>query len=57
LVKKIAVTLDQKSVAELDRLVERRKRSQLTRELAKLDPAEEKQMAEEGFRNCSWPEH
>ena len=32
--------------------IERQKRSQLTRELGKLDPIEEKQMAEEGFRNA-----
>ena len=76
-VKKIAVTLDQKTVADLDRwvregrysnrsralqsavdlLVERQKRSQLTRELGRLDPAEEKQMAEEGFGDRSWPEY
>jgi Arc/MetJ-type ribon-helix-helix transcriptional regulator len=69
LLKKISVTLDQKTVTQLDRwvregrysyrsralqsavdlLVERQKRSQLTRELGRLDPAEEKQMAEEGF--------
>jgi hypothetical protein len=41
----------------VDLLVERQKRSQLTRELGKLDPAEEKQMAEEGFGDRSWPEY
>ena len=77
MVKKIAVTLDQKTVADLDRwvregrysnrsralqsavdlLVERQKRGQLTRELGKLNPTEEKQMAEEGFGDRSWPEY
>jgi hypothetical protein len=40
--KKIALTLDQKMLAE------RQKRTRLTRELAKLNPAEEKRIAEEG---------
>jgi Arc/MetJ-type ribon-helix-helix transcriptional regulator len=77
MVKKIAVTLDQKTVADLDRwvregrysnrsralqfavdlLTERQKRSQLAMELDKLDPTEEKQMAEEGFGDRSWPEY
>ena len=77
MVKKIAVTLDQKSVADLDRwvregrfsnrsralqsaldlLIERQKRSRLAAELAKLEPAEEKKMAEEGFGERSWPEY
>ena len=47
LFKKIALTLDQKTLAE------RRKRTRLTRELAKLDPAEEKRIAEEGLENLS----
>ena len=74
--KKIAVTLEQKTVADLDRwvgegrypnrsralqfavdiLAEREKRSRLVRELAKLDPAEEKALAEEGFGD-PWPEY
>jgi Arc/MetJ-type ribon-helix-helix transcriptional regulator len=34
---------------------EREKRTRLVRELAKLNPAEEKQLAEEGFGDA-WPE-
>jgi len=34
-------------------LTERQKRGQLTRELGKLDPAEEEKMAEEGFYNLT----
>jgi Arc/MetJ-type ribon-helix-helix transcriptional regulator len=65
-VQKIAVTLDRRSVADLDRwvkdgkypnrsralqsavdlLTEREKRTRLARELAKLDPHEEQQLAE-----------
>jgi Arc/MetJ-type ribon-helix-helix transcriptional regulator len=76
MVTKIAVTLDQKTVADLDRWVregrypnrsralqsavdmlsEREKRSRLARELAKLNPAAEKRMAEEGLGDSSWPE-
>lgn len=76
MVTKIAVTLDQKTVADLDRWVrdgrypnrsralqsavdmlsEREKRSRLARELAKLSPAAEKRMAEEGLGDSSWPE-
>ena len=72
---KIAVTLESKSVADLDRwvregrypnrsralqsavdlLVEREKRARLIRELKKLDPAEERRMAEEGLGDNSWP--
>jgi len=68
------VTLDQKTVADLDRWVregrypnrsralqsavdllsEREKRSRLARELAKLNPEEEKRMAEEGLGDASW---
>jgi Arc/MetJ-type ribon-helix-helix transcriptional regulator len=75
MVVKIAVTLDQRTAADLDRwvregrypnrsravqravdlLVEREKRSRLARELAKLDPAEEKKLAEEGLGDSSWP--
>jgi Arc/MetJ-type ribon-helix-helix transcriptional regulator len=75
-VQKIAVTLDRKTVADLDRWVregkypnrsralqsavdllsERDKRTRLARELAKLDPKEEKQLAEEGLGE-TWPEY
>jgi len=76
-VQKIAVTLDRKTVADLDRWVsegrypnrsralqsavnllsEREKRTRLARELAKLDPREEKQLAEEGMGDSAWPEY
>jgi Arc/MetJ-type ribon-helix-helix transcriptional regulator len=76
MVTKIAVTLDQKTVADLDRWVregrypnrsralqsavdmlsEREKRTRLARELAKLNPQEEKRMAEEGLGYASWPQ-
>ena len=76
-VRKIAVTLDQKTVADLDRWVsegkypnrsralqsavnllsEREKRTRLTRELAKIDPQEEKQMAEQGLGDRAWAEY
>jgi Arc/MetJ-type ribon-helix-helix transcriptional regulator len=76
-VKKIAVTLNQKTVADLDRWVsegkypnrsralqsavdllsEREKRTRLVRELAKIDPQEEKQLAEQGFGDSAWPEY
>lgn len=75
-VQKIAVTLERRTVADLDRWVkegkypnrsralqsavnllsERDKRSRLTRELAKLNPREEKQLAEEGLGDV-WPEY
>ena len=77
MVKKIAVSLDQKTVDGLDRwvkvgrysnrsralqtamdvLIEREKRSRLARELSKLDPAEEKKLAEESFRDAAWPKY
>ena len=76
MVQKIAVTLDRRSVADLDRwvkdgkypnrsralqsavdlLTEREKRTRLARELAKLDPREEQQLAEQGLAD-SWPEY
>lgn len=76
-VKKITVTLDQKTVAQLDRwvregrysnrsravqfaldsLIERQKPQPTHEEPGKLDPAEEKLMAEEGFGDRSWPEY
>lgn len=74
--RKIAVSLDRKTVADLDRWVregkypnrsralqstvdllnQRDRRTRLTRELAKLDPKEEKQLAEEGLVD-TWPEY
>jgi Arc/MetJ-type ribon-helix-helix transcriptional regulator len=76
-VQKIAVTLDQRTVADLDRWVkegkypnrsralqsavsllsEREKRTRLARELAKIDPCEEKQLAEEGLGDRAWPDY
>jgi Arc/MetJ-type ribon-helix-helix transcriptional regulator len=73
-VRKIAVTLDQRTVADLDRWVkegkypnrsralqsavnilsEREKRTRLGRELTKLDPQEEKQLAKEGVGDRAW---
>ncbi|MFB3778821.1 MAG: CopG family transcriptional regulator [Bryobacteraceae bacterium] len=75
MVVKVAVTLDKRAVADLDRwvregrypnrsralqravdlLAEREKRSRLARELARLDPEEEKRLAEEGLGDRSWP--
>ncbi len=75
MVRKIAVTLDEMTLAEIDRwvergkypsrsrivqaavdrLVEREKRLRLAREIAKLDPKEEQQLAEEGLGDTSWP--
>jgi Arc/MetJ-type ribon-helix-helix transcriptional regulator len=74
-VQKIAVTLDQRTVADLDRwvkqgkypnrsralqsavniLTEREERTRLVRELAKIDPKEEKQLAEQGLGDRAWP--
>ncbi|MGD0578987.1 MAG: ribbon-helix-helix domain-containing protein [Bryobacteraceae bacterium] len=75
--QKIAVTLDRRTVADLDRWVsegrypnrsralqsavdllsEREKRTRLARELAKLDPRAEKQLAEQGLGDRAWPEY
>ena len=75
-VQKIAVTLDRKTVADLDRwvregkypnrsralqsavdlLAERDKHVRLARECSKLDPNEEKRLAEEGLVE-TWPEY
>ena len=75
MVRKIAVTLDEMTLAEIDRwvqwgrypsrsriiqtavdrLVEREKRLRLAREIAKLNPKEEQQLAEEGLGDPSWP--
>jgi Arc/MetJ-type ribon-helix-helix transcriptional regulator len=77
MVQKIAVTLEQGTVADLDRWVregkypnrsralqsavnllsEREKRTRLARELAKIDPREEIQLAEQGLGDQSWPEY
>ena len=77
MVQKIAVTLDQRTVADLDRWVregkypnrsralqsavnllsEREKRTRLARELAKIDPEEEMQLAEQGLGDQTWPEY
>lgn len=76
---KLAVTLDEKLLSEVDRLVSRRvfpnrsriieeavqekldrlAHSRLARESAKLDPAFEKAMAEEGMGEelDQWPEY
>ena len=76
---KVAITLDEKTLGRLDRLVkdrlfpsrsnaiqeaveeklERLERSRLVRECAKLDPAFEKAMAEEGMSEelSEWPEY
>lgn len=77
--EKIAITLDQEFIGELDRLVNqhvfqnrsqaiqeavseklrRMKRSRLAAECAKLQPAFEKAMAEEGMSEdtSQWPEY
>jgi Arc/MetJ-type ribon-helix-helix transcriptional regulator len=75
-VQKIAITLERKTVADLDRWVregrypnrsralqsavnllsERERRTRLTRELAKLNPREEKRLAEDGLGDA-WPEY
>ena len=77
MVQKIAVTLDRRTVADLDRWVregrypnrsralqsavnllsEREKRTRLARELAKIDPKEEMQLAEQGLGDQAWPEY
>lgn len=75
---KIAITLDENSLAELDRLVRqgsypnrsraieaavteriaREHQSRLARECAKLDPEEERALAEEGMAGeREWPEY
>lgn len=77
MVQKIAVTLDQRTVADLDRwvregkytnrsravqsavnlLTEHEKRTRLVRELAKIDPQEERRLAEQGLGDRAWPEY
>jgi metal-responsive CopG/Arc/MetJ family transcriptional regulator len=76
---KVAITLNKKTLEQLDRLVKKRlfpnrskaiqkaveeklqrlNRSRLARECAKLDPAFEKAMAEEGLSEdlSQWPEY
>jgi Arc/MetJ-type ribon-helix-helix transcriptional regulator len=75
---KIAITVDEHAVAEIDRLVregifanrsqaieaavkeriERIRQTRLARECAKLDPAEEQALAEEGYAGeGEWPEY
>jgi Arc/MetJ-type ribon-helix-helix transcriptional regulator len=76
-VQKIAVTLEQRTVADLDRWVregkypnrsralqsavnllsEREKRTRLARELAKIDPQEERHLAEQGLGDRTWPDY
>ena len=43
--------------AAVNLLSEREKRTRLERELAKIDPKEEKQMAEQGLGDAAWPEY
>ncbi|MFH1703632.1 MAG: ribbon-helix-helix domain-containing protein [Nitrospirota bacterium] len=76
---KIAITLDEKFIEQVDRLInehifqnrsqaiqkaveeklQRMKHSRLAKECAKLDPAFEKTMAEEGLTEdlSEWPEY
>ena len=76
---KIAITLEERSISELDRLVSERKfqsrsqaiqeavsekllrmkKSRLAAECAKVDPEEERQLAEEGLAEDlkEWPEY
>jgi len=75
MVQKVAVTLEKRTVGDLDRwvregkypnrsralqaavnlLTERERRTRLARELSKLNRQEERQMAEEGIGDSSWP--
>ena len=77
MVRKIAVSLDDKTVRELDRWVaegrfpnrsralqraadllrKREKRERLARELAKIDPEEERALADEALGAAPWPEY
>ena len=76
---KIAITLEERSISELDRLVSERKfqsrsqaiqeavsekllrmkKARLAAECAKVDPEEERQLAEEGLAEDlkEWPEY
>jgi metal-responsive CopG/Arc/MetJ family transcriptional regulator len=75
---KIAITVDEEALAEIDLLVQsgvypnrsrafevavqetlvRDRRSRLAREVAKLDPAEEQALANEGYEGeREWPEY
>jgi len=54
----MAVTLNQRAAAaDLDLTRAREKQTRLARELAKLNPEEEKQMAEQGLGGCASPEY
>jgi len=75
MMQKVAVTLEKRTVGDLDRwvregkyanrsralqaavnlLADRERRTRLARELSKLDRQEERQMAEEGIGDTSWP--
>ena len=77
MVHKIAITIDEKSLRDIDRLVhdgrypnrskavqsalllltERDRRARLIRELNKVNPAEERHLAEEGLGDASWPSY
>ena len=77
MVHKIAITVDEKSLRDIDRLVqegrypnrskavqsalllltERDRRARLVRELNKVNPAEERRLAEEGLGDASWPSY
>ena len=64
--QKVAVTLEKRTgkypnrsralQAPVNLLADREKRTRLARELSKLDRREERQMAEDGIGDASWPE-
>ena len=63
-VQKIAVTLDQRTVADLNRWVREgmypnrsRALQSAVSELARIDPKEEKQLAEQGLGDRAWPKY
>ena len=58
-VAKIAITIEQDILSEVDRLVRRLAVNRLARECAKLDPKTEKTLAEEGMSGevAAWPEY
>jgi RNA polymerase-interacting CarD/CdnL/TRCF family regulator len=55
--QRIAVSLDRRTVVDHDQWVSGGKLSgaRLVRELAKIDPREEKQLAEQGLGDRAWP--
>ncbi|MBT9587546.1 CopG family transcriptional regulator [bacterium] len=75
--RKVAITLDERVLGEVDRMVSQqefpsrsraieslvsqklreRNRSRLAEECARLDPKEEKRLADEGLTVDSWPEY